>query len=121
MNDLCRPQDFSIDCANCSITGEFSLSAGGSIAEYTIDTPQDVTELHPDFNFTNFWVGATFDSLDAYFEFDLNLTNSTTQNQLVVPISSDPISKSVCLPSVFACWFSDYLVRTPYSYGYVRY
>ena len=96
-NGTFRPQDFSINCVDCAINGNVSLSAGGSIAGDQISTPSDVTEIPSNFDFSDFWVGATFDSFDAVFEFGINLTASTTENAFEVPINTTTISKKVCL------------------------
>ncbi|CAD6563932.1 MAG: hypothetical protein ASARMPREDX12_007793 [Alectoria sarmentosa] len=102
---ITAPQDLSIDCANCDVFGNFSLSGGGKIPDdpfpgSQIPTPADVLEMHPDFDFSGLWVGATFDELSAHFEFSVNLTasNLTTANQtneFIVPLPSKTLSKSI--------------------------
>ena len=91
-----RPQDFSVNCVDCTINGNVSLSAGGSIAGDQITTPSDAMEIPSNFDFKDYWVGATFDSLEATFEFGVNLTASTANNALIIPINTTTISRTVC-------------------------
>ena len=63
--NIYRNQDISIDCTKCDIFGNMSLSGGGKIPAdpfpgSQIPPPADVLTLHPDFNFTGLWVGATY-------------------------------------------------------------
>ncbi|KAL9134470.1 MAG: hypothetical protein Q9175_004352 [Cornicularia normoerica] len=93
-------QDFSIDCANCDVFGNISLSGGGKIPDdpfpgSQIPTPADVLEMHPDFNFSGLWVGATFDGLSAHFEFNVNLNASNQTNQFTVALPSKTFTKSI--------------------------
>lgn len=96
IDDNLRPQDFSINCVDCAINGNISLSAGGSIDGYQISTPSDVMEIPSNFDFEDYWVGATFDSFDATFEFGIDLIPSTTDNVFIVPINTTTISRTVC-------------------------
>lgn len=94
------PQDISIDCANCDVFGNFSLSGGGKIPDddfpgSQIPTPADVLEMHPDFNFDGLWVGATFDDLSAHFAFSFNLTASNQSNEFIIPLPSKTFTKSI--------------------------
>ena len=96
-----RHQDLSIACANCDVFGNVSLSGGGKIPDdpfpgSQIPTPADVLEMHPDFNFSGLWVGATFDALSAHFEFTVNLNSSNQTNDFTVALPSKTFTKSVC-------------------------
>lgn len=95
-----RNQDISIDCAHCNILGNFSLSGGGQIPDdpfpgSQIPTPADVLEMHPDFDFSGLWVGATFDELSAHFEFTVNLNASNHTNEFTVSLPSKTFTHSV--------------------------
>lgn len=94
-------QDFSIDCSHCDVFGNISLSGGGKIPDdpfpgSQIPTPADVLQMHPDFNFSGLWVGATFDELSAHFEFAINLNASNQTNVFTVALPSKTFTKSVC-------------------------
>lgn len=95
VDDGTSHQDFSVDCVDCAIKGDISLSAGGSIPGHQILTPSDVKKITSGFDFTDYWAGATFDTLDAHFEFGINLTASETENELTIPINSTTISRTV--------------------------
>ncbi|KAK3166835.1 hypothetical protein OEA41_009960 [Lepraria neglecta] len=74
-NGVVVPQDFSVNCINCSITGDISLAGGGKfgdIPSFTVDTPPDLLVIHPEFDFIQKWVAASVDNLTAHFEFGLN-------------------------------------------------
>ncbi|CAF9940394.1 hypothetical protein IMSHALPRED_002011 [Imshaugia aleurites] len=93
-------QDFSIDCANCDVFGNISLSGGGKIPDdpfpgSQIPTPADVLQMHPDFDFSGLWVGATFDQLSAHFEFTVILNASNQTNQFTVALPSKTFTKSI--------------------------
>ncbi|KAM0800076.1 hypothetical protein BDR22DRAFT_963331 [Usnea florida] len=88
------PKDFSVNCVNCSINGNISISAGGDWSVDHIQTPSDVEEIPSDFDFSDKWVAATFDNLDATFEFGINLTASNATNEFIVPLDSKTISKT---------------------------
>ena len=94
-----RPQDFSVNCINCSITGDVSLAGGGKfggdILSFTVDTPPDLLVIHPEFDFTQKWVAASVDNLTAHFEFSVNLTASNNTNELIVPLPSISTPKNV--------------------------
>ena len=97
---VCRNQDLSIDCTKCDIFGNISLSGGGKIPDdlfpgSQIPTPADVLELHPNFNFTGLWVGATFDELNAHFDFNVILNASNQSNEFAVSLPSKTFTKSV--------------------------
>ena len=96
-HEVRRPKDFSVNCVNCSINGNISISAGGEWSIDHIPTPSDVEEISSDFDFNDKWVAATFDNLDATFEFGINLTASNATNELIVPLGSKSISKTACL------------------------
>ena len=107
-----RPQDFSVNCLNCSITGDISLAGGGKfgdILSFTVDTPPDLLAIHPEFDFIQKWVAASVDNLTAHFEFGLNLTASNNTNELIVPLPSISISKNVCDCSVLQGQETDFL------------
>ena len=108
-----RPQDFSVNCINCSITGDISLAGGGKfgndILGFTVDTPPDLLVIHPEFDFIQKWVAASIDNLTAHFEFGLNLTASNNTNELIVPLPSISISKKVCDCSVLQGQETDFL------------
>lgn len=96
-----RHQDLSISCAHCDIFGNISLSGGGKIPDdpfpgSQLPTPPDVLQLHPDFDFSGLWVGATFDQLSAHFDFTINLNASNQTNEFTVPLPSKTFTKSVC-------------------------
>ncbi|MCJ1481775.1 hypothetical protein MMC06_001934, partial [Schaereria dolodes] len=84
--------DFTIDCINCAITGNISLSGGGDILGDDIKPPLDVQKLPSDFNFKDHWVAATFDNFDAVFELGIELNASSPYNEIVVPI---PFTKTL--------------------------
>lgn len=87
--------DFTINCDNCAITGNFSISAGdSSIPSNVFKTPSDVEQRAngSDFNFEDIWAAATIDYLNATFEFGVNLKASNTTNEFSVPL--DPLTKS---------------------------
>ena len=84
-HEVRRPKDFSVNCVNCSISGTISISAGGDWSVYHIQAPADVEEIPSDFEFNDKWVAATFDNLDATFEFGINLTASNATNEFIVP------------------------------------
>lgn len=93
-------QDLSISCAHCDIFGNISLSGGGKIPDdpfpgSQLPTPPDVLQLHPDFDFSGLWVGATFDQLSAHFDFTINLNASNQTNEFTVPLPSKTFTKSV--------------------------
>ena len=96
-HEVRRPKDFSVNCVNCAINGNISISAGGVWSVDHIQTPSDVEEIPSNFDFTDKWVAATFDNLDATFEFGINLTASNATNELIVPLGSKSISRTVCL------------------------
>ena len=96
-----RNQDLSLDCTKCNVFGNVSLSGGGKIPDdpfpgSEIPTSADVLELHPDFDFTGLWVGATFDELSAHFDFNVILNASNQTNEFTVPLPSKTFTKSVC-------------------------
>ena len=96
-----RNQDISIDCSHCDVFGNISLSGGGKIPDDPfpggqIPAPADVLQMHPDFNFSGLWVGATFDELSAHFDFAISLNASNQTNQFTVALPSKTFSKSVC-------------------------
>ena len=95
-----RNQDLSIDCAHCNIFGNLSFSAGGKIPDdpfpgSEIPTPSDVLQMHPNFNFSGLWVGATFDELSAHFDFSVILNASNQTNEFTVGLPSKTLTKSV--------------------------
>ena len=96
-HDVCRPQDFSVNCVDCSIDGEIGISAGGSWLGDHIQPPPDVEEIPSGFNFKDKWVAATLDKLDAIFKFGINLTATKASNEFIVPIDSKTISRTVNL------------------------
>lgn len=96
-DDVYRPQDFSINCVNCSINGEIDISAGGDWLSHRFPTPSDVEEISSGFDFDDKWVAATFDTLEAIFKLGINLTASNATNEFTVPIDSKTISKTVFL------------------------
>ena len=98
--DIRRHQDISISCTNCDISGNLSLSGGGKIPLDLFPNSQippgaDVLELHPDFNFTGLWVGATFDELSAHFDFNIVVNASNGTNEFTVFLPSKTFTKSV--------------------------
>ena len=84
--------DFTINCLECSIAANLSLSAGGNLADIdTFDAPPDVMEIPSDFDFKDHWAAATFDSFDAVFELSVDLSASSPHNEIIVPI---PLGKA---------------------------
>ncbi|KAI4123689.1 MAG: hypothetical protein LQ338_005153 [Usnochroma carphineum] len=77
--------DFAISCIDCSIVGDFGLSAGDQ--KYKFETPSDVEARGKGtFNFDDIWVAATCDYLNATFEFAVNLTASNETNFFSIPL-----------------------------------
>lgn len=102
--NVITPEGFSIDCINCDVFGNISLSGGGKIPNdpfpgSQIPTPTDVLEMHPDFDFSGLWVGATFDALSAHFDLTVNLTafnqTSNQTNEFLIPLPSKTFTKSI--------------------------
>ena len=63
-----------------------------------IKPPPDVQEIHSDFNFKDHWVAATSDNFDAFFEFSIDLNESSPNNEINVPISfTKTVSRTVSL------------------------
>lgn len=87
--------DFTINCLDCSITANLSLSAGGELTTLKFDAPQDVREIPSDFNFEDHWAAATFDNFDAVLELSVNLSASSPHNEIKVPFPlGDAFTKS---------------------------
>ena len=95
-----RPEDLTVNCVDCTINGNISLSAGGSIAGDHITTPADVKQLAPNFDFKDYWAAATFDNLEATFEFAVNISASNPKNELDIPVSTKAITRTVYLQSM---------------------
>lgn len=65
---------------------------------HNITTPPDVEVIPSDFNFEDYWVAATFDNFDAYFELSIDLNASSSHNEINVPIPfTKTLSKKVSL------------------------
>ena len=103
-----RTVDFLIDCLDCSVQGNFSLSAGdSSIPGSIFETPDDVRQRANDsnFNFRDVWVAATFGFLNATFDISVNLTASNKTNELSVPllpfIDGNPFTSKKSVRSAF--------------------
>ncbi len=96
---MSRPQDFSVNCVNCSIIGNISVSGGGSILDHTIEPPANFPK-DLGFDPSDLWVGAVIDSMTAHFEFAINLTASNNTNEFVVPLYSKTKSHTVCYSPV---------------------
>ncbi|KAL8787471.1 MAG: hypothetical protein Q9195_007763 [Heterodermia aff. obscurata] len=93
------PQDFSVNCLNCSIIGNLSVSAGGGIGPEEITPPAtfETAGSATDFDFSDFWVGVIVDSLSAHFDIAINLTASNNTNELIVPLHT--FSKKISMQS----------------------
>ena len=89
---MSRPQDFSVNCVNCSIIGDISVSGG----DEHINQPPAIFQKDSGFDFKDRWVGAVIDSMTAHFEFAINLTASNNTNEFVVPLYSKTKSHTVC-------------------------
>ena len=72
INETHRPQDFSVNCVNCSITGNLSVSAGGGVGPAMITPPAtfETAGSATDFDFSDFWVGVVIDSSMHTFGFN---------------------------------------------------
>lgn len=84
-------QDLTVNCVNCSIVGEISVSGGGGIGDDIIQPPA-IFQKDSGFDFSDFWVGAAINTTSAHFEFAINLTASNNTNEFTVPLYS--ITKS---------------------------
>lgn len=63
-----------------------------------IKPPPDVQKIHSDFHFKDYWVAATFDNFDAFFEFRIDLNASSPHNEIMVPIPyTKTLAKTVSL------------------------
>ena len=89
---ISRPQDFAVNCINCSIIGEISVSGGGD----HIDQPPAVFQKDSGYDFSDFWVGAVIDNMSAHFEFAINMTATNNTNEFIVPLYSITKSHTVC-------------------------
>lgn len=89
--------DFTINCDNCAITGDFSLSAGDDkIPGHVFKTPPDVEHRANGTDyFKGIWAAATVESLNATFEFGINLKASNPNNELSVPLYSQTKSLTI--------------------------
>lgn len=102
LTSISRPQDLTVNCVNCSIIGEISVSGGGGIADHIIQPPA-IFQKDSGFDFSDFWVGAVIDNMSAHFEFAINLTASNNTNELVVPLYSITKSHTVCYSPLRWC------------------
>ena len=92
---MSRPQDFTVNCVNCSIVGDISVSGGGGVGGHIIQPPA-IFEKDLRFDFSDLWVGAVIDNMSAHFEFAINLTASNNTNEFIVPLYSITKSHTVC-------------------------
>ena len=92
---MSRSQDFTVNCVNCSIIGEISVSAGDDIIQ-----PPPIFRKDSEFDFNDLWVGAVINNMSAHFEFAINLTASNNTNEFHVPLYSITKSHKVCYSAV---------------------
>ena len=87
--------DFIISCVDCSIIGNFGLSAGDT--DFGFETPPDVDHRGDGagFDFSDIWVAATVDSFNATFELGVNLTASNKTNGFDIPLYTQTKSLQV--------------------------
>lgn len=96
---MSRKQDLTVNCVNCSIVGEISVSGGGGIGDDIIQPPA-IFQKDSGFDFSDFWVGAAINTTSAHFEFAINLTASNNTNEFTVPLYSITKSHTVCHSAV---------------------
>lgn len=97
-----RTTDFTVNCVNCTITGDFNLSAGDNnipfhIFKISADVEKRASGFYFDFN--DIWVAATVDNLNATFKFEIDLKASNTTNNFTVPLYTQ--TKSLRVRFVF--------------------
>lgn len=95
---MLRTTDFTVNCVDCTINGDFALSAGdSSFPDQVFETPSDVQQRGngSDFDFDDIWIAATVDSLNATFEFGVNLIASNHTNEITVPVWSQTKTQTV--------------------------
>ncbi|KAL9082211.1 MAG: hypothetical protein Q9159_006607 [Coniocarpon cinnabarinum] len=87
--------DFTINCIECHLDSDFSLSAGDSNAGVSFETPEDVAQrAKGTFDFTDTWIAATIDSFNATFDLAFNLTKPN-RNQITIPIWSNTTTRQI--------------------------
>ncbi|KAL9050816.1 MAG: hypothetical protein Q9162_006403 [Coniocarpon cinnabarinum] len=86
--------DFTINCIECHLNSDFSLSAGDSDAGVSFETPEDVAQrANGTFDFTDTWIAATIDNFNATFDLAFNLTKPSSRNQITIPIWSNTTTR----------------------------
>ena len=88
---ISRPQGFTVNCVNCSIVGDISVSGGGDFTQ-----PPPVFKKDSGFDFNDLWVGAVINNMSAHFEFAINMTATNNSNEFIVPLYSITKSHTVC-------------------------
>ena len=84
-------ESLTVDCLNCSLLGNLSISAG---RKGLIDTPPDVDQLgNSTFDFKDLWAAVTAEVLNATFEVAVDI--KAGNSEMTVPIYSHTISEQV--------------------------
>jgi hypothetical protein len=86
-----RNAQFTIECIECSVTGDLSFSAG---CDDSNQSPSFcIPLLAPDanfsmlpFDFTQYWVGVALNNFQVHVELNISLTPSGPSNEIIIPL-----------------------------------